>query len=60
MKSRGNLPDPDICRTEHVYNDLYDCLVERKDVCKCRYAFDFGNRYFCRHPDRLKFEQIKQ
>ena len=36
MKSRGNLPDPDICRTEHVYNDLYDCLVERKDVCKCR------------------------
>ena len=58
MKSWIDLPDPAICRTEHVYNELYDCLVESKDVCRCLYALEFGSRYFCRHPERSKFEKI--
>jgi len=53
--AKKTLPDPEICRTKTICPDLMECLVERPSTCP--YVVPFGEGYFCRHPDRKKFEK---
>jgi hypothetical protein len=56
LKSKRILPDPAICRTEQMFDDLYDCLVENKGFSRCCHELDFGNKFFCIHPERHIFD----
>ncbi len=51
-------PDPNVCRTRHIYDDVCECLLEEARLCG--YAFSFGNGFFCRHPDCRAFERRKE
>ena len=56
MHTRSNLPDPDLCRTQLVVNDLWECLVDlSRQVMVCRYALEFGHSHFCKHPENRLF-----
>jgi endoglucanase Acf2 len=50
MQSPSNLPDPEICRTRLVYEELWECLV--KYAFRCPHSIRFGNGYYCDHPER--------
>jgi hypothetical protein len=55
-KAKRTLPDPEICRTKTMESDyMMECLVERPVTCAD--VIRFGGGYFCRHPDRKKFEK---
>ncbi len=56
MRSSPNVPDPDLCRTQRVVNDFWECVVEQtSQAAFCRYALEFGFSRFCRHPDNKAF-----
>ena len=58
MDSMTELPDPALCRTQHVVKDFWECLVDHSDkVNCCRYALGFGFSHFCRHPENETFER---
>ena len=50
MQSMPNLPDPEICRTRLVYEELWECLV--KYAFRCPHSIRFGNGYYCDHSER--------
>jgi hypothetical protein len=56
VSTERRLPDPALCRTRYLGQDLpfSDCLVENPDSCK--YALRFPHCVSCSHPDRRKFE----
>ncbi len=58
MFSSPNLPDPDLCKTQRVVNDFWECLVDHSDqAVHCRYALEFGYSLFCKHPDNRTFDR---
>jgi hypothetical protein len=48
------LPDPAICRTRKITAEIFECLVEDPNQCRCAMPFGFG--HFCQHPQRQCFE----
>lgn len=52
-----SLPDPEICRTQLVYDELWECLV--KYAFRCPHVIRFGNGYYCDHSERGKFDLKK-
>ncbi len=56
MDTNCKLPDPCLCRNRQVFNDIYKCLTSKEEGMICPYEIPFGGRYYCRHPDRAKFE----
>lgn len=42
------------CRTNHVVDDVYDCLINSP---RCRYAKVYGDCIFCIHPKRKEFSR---
>lgn len=56
MDSMPKLPDPALCRTQHVVNEFWECMVDHsKQIDCCRYALEFGFSHFCKHPERQFF-----
>ena len=48
------LPDLERCRTDDMLSPtIMICLVDHPE--KCPFVREFGERNFCRHPDRKKF-----
>lgn len=54
MNSRS-FPDAAFCKTRHVHSDLCECLAE--DAHCCPYAMAFGYGFYCKHPERRKYER---
>jgi len=54
MCSLPKLPDPEICKTRSVANNVWECLVA--DPALCRFLSRFGQGYYCNHSDRRCFE----
>lgn len=49
------LPDPKICRTRYTgLAFMALCLVDEPQ--RCTFVQQFGGTFYCRHPDRLKFD----
>jgi hypothetical protein len=57
MQSYSSLPNPEICRTQLVYDELWECLV--KYALRCPHAIRFGNGYYCDHPERNDFNLLR-
>lgn len=53
MSPRRVFPDTALCRTHHVYGEVYKCLAA--DGCRCPHAFPFAYSLYCRHPDGRDF-----
>lgn len=53
VEAARRLPDAAVCRAR-AYGDncLVNCLVSEPDACE--HALQFGNAYFCCHPERVK------
>jgi len=50
------LPDPAICRARNVNLTGFSlCLVEHPATCE--HAVSYGREYYCKHPDRRRFER---
>lgn len=58
MESCCVLPDANVCKNRHVFENIYECLIVKDGIILCAYSISFGHRYFCRHPDRSVFEII--
>lgn len=57
MDLMPELPNPVHCRTQHVINEFWECLVDHSNhINCCRYALGFGFSHFCKHPDNEAFE----
>jgi hypothetical protein len=50
-----SLPDPKVCHTRYLSEKLFDCMV--KNPQSCRYVLNFGNGFYCRHPNPRQFER---
>jgi CheY-like chemotaxis protein len=56
-EAQGTLPHPEVCQTKTIQSEyMMACLV--KPPHPCVYVVPFGDKYFCRHPDREKFEKL--
>ena len=49
MKPPRTFPDRALCRTRHVYGEVYQCVAD--DACRCPYALSFAYSFYCKHPD---------
>ena len=54
MRSSPKLPDPAICKTRSVANNVWECLLA--DPAICTFLSRFGDGYYCNHPDCWSFE----
>jgi hypothetical protein len=54
MHPLSKLPDPEICKTRSIANNVWECLVAHPALC--RFLSRFGNGYYCNHHDRRNFE----
>ena len=53
-KSARKLPDPAICSATQLGGvDLFECLLVKKSF-ECKFACEFGDRFFCVHPERVQ------
>jgi hypothetical protein len=57
MHPDSSLPNPEICKTQLVYDELWECLV--KYAFRCPHAIRFGSGYYCDHADRCRFDLRK-
>jgi hypothetical protein len=58
MQTYSTLPNSDICRTQLVYDELWECLV--KYAFRCPHSIRFGNGYYCDHPERNVFNLLRK
>ena len=54
MRCSPKLPDPAICKTRCVSNNVWECLVA--DPVLCPFLSRFGHGYYCNYSDRRGFE----
>ena len=54
MKSDRSFPDPWVCRTRHLLDDLWECLVD--DTSCCPYHMDYGPEEYCLHMMNRTFQ----
>jgi len=52
------LPDANICKNRHVFENIYECQIVKDGAILCSYSISFGHRHYCRHPDRSVFAVI--
>ena len=50
MKSLRKRPVPYSCKVRHIWNTLYECLMNPSS--RCDKAIVVGSTCYCRHPNR--------
>jgi hypothetical protein len=59
MDLQSRRPNPDICRTSYFTDKFWICHADHFiQILACPFVFEFGYRYYCRHPERRTFSSL--
>jgi len=53
MLKNSDPPDPDRCKTIHVFADYWECQADHAGFC--RYALPLRESFYCQHPESWSF-----
>ena len=53
MQSKRELPVPSSCKVRHLWDTLFECLMNPSS--RCDKAIVVGSTCYCRHPNRSNF-----